>query len=232
MTSRRGNPGPTWRRRLWRPLLLVVVLTVAAACGVPTDKNPSSIDITPTPTSSRNVGSSAETSVFFVRSGHLQAVKRRIASADPVTQAVQALLNGVTDSEASAGLRSAITKGVTLHGVRRQGDQYVTVDLGAGLATVGGSEQALAVAQVVYTVTEVDGDLPVKILLDGAAVQVPRADGTLTGRPLTREDYRSVAPVTGARTSTPRATARTAGGRASPPPPGGSPAAPSTAAAG
>jgi spore germination protein GerM len=160
---------------------------------VPTDARPVQIDVSTSPTRSHPVGSSAVTSVFFVHKGRLVPVERRIDSAHPVTQAVEALLNGVTDQEAADGLRSALGNGVTLHGVSRHGDDHVSVDLGDAFATVGGSEQALAVGQVVFTVTQVDGGLPVQISLDGAPVQVPRPDGTLTGRPLTRTDYRSLA---------------------------------------
>jgi spore germination protein GerM len=132
--------------------------------------------------------------VFFVRKERLVPVKRRIDSAHPVAQAVEALLNGVTDQEAANGLRSAIGSGVSLHTIPRADDGHVTVDLGDALTAVGGSEQALAVAQIVYTVTQVDDGRPVQILLDGARVQVARPDGTLTGRPLTRADYEALGP--------------------------------------
>lgn len=173
--------------------ILITAFVLLAGCGVPTDTSPVQIEISASPTRSHPVGSSAVTFVFFIRKGQLVPEQRRIDSAHPVTQAVEALLNGVTDQEAADGLRSAIGNGVTLHGVTRKSDNHVAVDLGDALAAVGGSEQALAVAQIVFTVTQVDGELPVQILIDGTAVQVPSPDGTLIGRPLTRTDYRAVA---------------------------------------
>ena len=63
------------------------------------------------------------------------------------------------------------------------------VDLTAALVEVGGQEQILAVAQIVLTATSVPGIAQVRLLLEGQAVEMPRADGTLTADTLRAADF-------------------------------------------
>ena len=62
----------------------------------------------------------------------------------------------------------------------------------AAFVEVGGQEQILAVAQVVLTATAVPGVERVRFLLEGEAVEVPRADGTLTSDSLQAADYQGL----------------------------------------
>jgi spore germination protein GerM len=68
----------------------------------------------------------------------------------------------------------------------------VTVDLTAALVEVGGQEQILAVAQIVLTATAVPDVARVRLLLEGQAVEIPRADGTLTSDTLRSTDYEAL----------------------------------------
>jgi spore germination protein GerM len=98
------------------------------------------------------------------------------------------LLQGPTQEEFATGLRSAISPQTTLHAARVNGDTAV-VDLSGAFVEVGGQEQILAVAQIVLTAASVPGVTQVRFLLDGEAVGVPRADGTLTSETLRTADY-------------------------------------------
>jgi spore germination protein GerM len=63
------------------------------------------------------------------------------------------------------------------------------VDLPPELATLSGDDQRLAVAQLVCTLTGQPGVGPVVFTLDGASIEVPRGDGSLTSGPVSRDDY-------------------------------------------
>jgi spore germination protein GerM len=58
---------------------------------------------------------------------------------------------------------------------------------------LGGGNQQLAVAQIVWTVTEFPGVQQVRFSIDGQPLEVPTDEG-LTDQPVDRDDYRSVAP--------------------------------------
>ena len=91
----------------------------------------------------------------------------------------------------AAGSRTAISPQTTLRSARLDGDTAV-VDLSGALVEVGGQEQILAVAQIVLTATAVPGVGQVRFLLEGQAVEIPRADGTLTAETLRATDYQSL----------------------------------------
>jgi spore germination protein GerM len=63
------------------------------------------------------------------------------------------------------------------------------VDLLPAITTLGGDEQLLAVAQLVCTLTARPGVGPVSFTLEGAPIDVPTGDGSLTSGPVSRDDY-------------------------------------------
>jgi spore germination protein GerM len=129
------------------------------------------------------------TDIYLVRAERVVATHRPVP--DPITlqRTVQALLSGTTPAEAGRGLRSALPGALRLHRVEQTGTTAI-VDLTSGLSTVSSQEQALALAQLVYTVTTRPGVRALRVLVDGQRVEVARADGTLTNGDLTRGDYR------------------------------------------
>ncbi len=64
------------------------------------------------------------------------------------------------------------------------------VDLLSAISALAGDEQLLAVAELVCTLTGRPGVGRVSFTLNGAPVDVPRGDGSLTARPVSRDDYR------------------------------------------
>jgi spore germination protein GerM len=69
-----------------------------------------------------------------------------------------------------------------------------TVDLSSPLGTVGGSDQVLAVAQIVYTLTASRYIDSVRFAINGKAIEVPDSSGSLAKTPRGRADYRRLAP--------------------------------------
>ncbi len=104
--------------------------------------------------------------------------------------ALDALLAGPTADEAASvpGLSTEIPEGTELFGVTMDGS-VATVDLSAEFAAADDPETAMAVAQVVFTVTRFEGVTEVMIEQEGEAVAVPTSQGELVDRPVTRDDY-------------------------------------------
>jgi spore germination protein GerM len=86
-----------------------------------------------------------------------------------------------------------VTNQTRLLSVRVQSG-VATIDLSGDFAGIGGQEQILALAQLVYTATAAQGVLGVRLSLDSKAVEVPRGDGTLSQEPLGPADYAGLAP--------------------------------------
>ena len=180
-------------------VLLALVAATLTACGIPQDKQPTITPggvvmpavapsaAPPTDDPADPSPSEANLAVFLVRADHLEKVVRS-ARGDDLTGTLGVLLAGPTETELGAGLRTAISPQTELRSARREGDTAV-VDLSAAFVEVGGQEQILAVAQIVLTATTVPGVTRVRFLLEGQAVEIPRADGTLSSESLGAADY-------------------------------------------
>ena len=172
--------------------MLALISMIVTACGIPHDREPELMPggVVAPVLAPREPGPSAlltEVPVFLVQTEHLVKVERRAAPGD-LTGVLGRLLAGPKEEEFAAGIRTAIGPQTELLSARVDGDTAI-VDLSAAFVEVGGEEQILAVAQIVLTATSVSGIGQVKLLLEGQAVDVPRADGTLTAEALRRRDY-------------------------------------------
>ncbi|RFU20407.1 GerMN domain-containing protein [Geodermatophilus marinus] len=189
-----------------RVLIAVVLLVLAlAGCGVPVQPRPEPVEV-PTPTrTSAGVPTAGGASVqlWFVRGTRLEPVFRRSAPAD-LHAALDLLVAGPTPGEASAGLRTALVP-QTLRQAEQDGllEGVLTLSASRAFTGVGGGDQLLAVAQVVWTVTGFPGVDAVRVVVGGVPLEMP-TDAGLTVEPVDRGDYRSVRPpVTATPTGTP-----------------------------
>jgi hypothetical protein len=181
-----------------RPLALpavgiasIMVIGVAG-CGVTAQSHPRQLASTPASTVAPPDGRITRLSdVYLVRGNALAVVHRGVPVPVSLQQTMQALLSGATTAEAGQGLRSAIPGGVRVTHLSLN-ESTATVDLTEGLSAIDSQEQTLALAQLVYTVTSTPLVRHLRVLVDGDAVEVPRADGTLTSGELDRADYRSL----------------------------------------
>jgi hypothetical protein len=187
-------------------LASMVLASVLAGCGVPTDDEPQAIDANdvpfqllapaaaPTTTTVLAAGSAGvERVVVYLADtdGHLTAARREVERPVTPAKAVRALLQGPTPDEASK-LHTAITSETKLLDVDGPTDGLVTVDLSAHLLDITGRQQILALGQVVYTLTSLPDVTRVLFRFDGEAVEVPNGDGTLTAEPLGKLSYRTL----------------------------------------
>jgi hypothetical protein len=182
----------SWRWRTWSVVALIVA--TATACGIPQDGAPRVVPggvVHPALAAGEGeprLGDSVR--IFLVRAEQVVEV-RRAALRGSLVERLNLLLEGPTQAEFGAGTRTAISPQTALRSARTEGDTAI-VDLSGALVEVGGQEQILAVAQIVLTATAVPGVGQVRFLLEGQAVEIPRADGTLTAETLRATDYQSL----------------------------------------
>jgi spore germination protein GerM len=190
-------------RRLLAGLAGLVV--VLAACGVPGDGAPHELDaknvpyklLAPTAENTTTTQPSAFTATSRVKiyladaDGKLEAVSRQVTAPSTAARSVESLLKGPSKEEADE-LHSAITTDTRLLGVDGPTDGLVTLDLSHDLLDITGRQQILALAQVVYTATELPSVDRVLFQIDGENVEVPNGNGKLTASPLGRLSYRDL----------------------------------------
>ncbi len=189
-------------------LLAALALLVAAAlggCDLGPQSAPQALDarhvpyglLSPshraTPTSLPGVDSVRVTVYLQGRSERLVAVQRSVAYPATVGAALDELAAGPTLVESDRGLVSpASSVGPLGAGLVRRG--VVPVFLPTSFASLGGQDQVMAAAQIVYTVTAFAGVRGARLYVGGQTAQVPKANGSLTTGPLTRADYSSLGP--------------------------------------
>lgn len=191
-----------WRRRRtgWVLLIALIALT-SVGCGVRSesgaqripsedvpfgllDKNTTATAPVTTAITSRTI------EIYLVRANRLVPVERDSVRPS-VIGAFETLYKGPTPSEAANGVRTAIPPELAVPALRSSGPTVI-LDLEGPVADAAPSEQTLALAQMVYTATAFSGIEAVQFLLNGEAVEIPRADGTLTRGPVTRADYQGL----------------------------------------
>jgi hypothetical protein len=186
----------------------VAVMVAATACGIPTASAPTPIAkgnlpvhlLNPPPST---VGSTPPPTVgvpqpiyLVAPNQHLIAVSRDVAAPPTMSEILGALLEGPTTLEAAAGLQSLLT------GTKTQ----VSATVAGGIATVNfttnpipvqvvGPNQTLAIAQVVFTVTEQPGVTGVVFQIAGTPIGVPTASGAQDLGPVDRTSYAPQAPA-------------------------------------
>jgi hypothetical protein len=197
------RPRSVWRSAVRSVAVALAVGSTAAGCGLPQGTTPLEPDpsgvpyrlLSPTeagPTTAQLGPRTTTPDVYLLAAdGRLMAVDvpLRRQGLVPVLQGVLARLTaGPSERERAHGLSSALGPDVrlTLVGVSN-GTATVGLDLGA--QEPGAARLPLAVGQVVLTATSVDGVERVQLVRDGAPLQVPLPDGSLTSAPLTPSDY-------------------------------------------
>jgi hypothetical protein len=111
------------------------------------------------------------------------------------TMAMESLLEGPSDTEAAAGISSAIPADTTLLGVTVE-DGIATVDLSAEYESGGGSlSMMMRLAQVVYTLTQFPTVQKVSFELDGQPAEVFSGEGIILEEPVDRDDYEDLLPI-------------------------------------
>lgn len=181
----------------------LALLVLLAACGVQSADEPSTagpdevpFDLLSPGTSSTTTTlpelASSDVTVWMVVGDRLVTLQRTVARPVSLQRLLDVLAEGPTDDEAALGIRSALTA-ARMGASSRVTAGVATIDLTTEFAEAAPREQLLALAQLVHTATELPGIAVVWFEIDGTPIEVPKADGSLTDRPVARADYASLA---------------------------------------
>ena len=188
-----------------RPWLLAgVVLVLVGACGVPTDDDPRALPAERVPfglleRSAEGVepgvpGAGTRRTVYLVNAeNRLVEVSKEVPFPGEAQDTMRTLLEGPDTEDLEEGLISLIPPGTLLLDVEGPVDGVVTIDLTGNLPTEGEGLR-LALAQIVYTVTAIQGVDRVLFELNGQPREVPDDTGETTAEPLGRGDFDQFRP--------------------------------------
>lgn len=202
-------------RRLRLVTGLLAAVLVMAGCGVPAEVAPSPIDPSSVPFGLSDAAPSSETAspspttavnaptVYLVnatrpttylvprsRSGELPA-----DTVGALQLVLLDLAQGPNSDDRALGLTSAVPPGAVLT-VAQLSNGTATIDLSGDFANPPVAEQPQFAGQIVLSATSVPGVDQVLLTSNGQQLQLPVADGSITGLPLTATDYSSLlAPV-------------------------------------
>ena len=167
-----------------------------AGCGVGTQSKAQDIDrsavpfalLAPASTSTSTVASRTSVTVFFEGPNGLVPVERQVTGRATLSAALDKLASGPSAADSAAALQSPAST-VTPLALKRVEAGVAWIWVPATFAQLGGQDQIIAAAQIVYTATAAPGITGVMLLVNGQRSDVPVADGTLKQGPLTRADY-------------------------------------------
>jgi hypothetical protein len=141
--------------------------------------------------------------VFLVQDGRVVPVRRKGTSTRPLPELVaRAVLAGPTQREKTNGIDSSLDEEIELFGVTEE-DGVATLDLSPNFQTADQRVYLLRIAQLVYTLTELDGIDSVRFLLDGRQADSRGApfiidqNGRPQSAPVARAKYERFGPPGG-----------------------------------
>ncbi len=198
-------------RRRARWISTAAVLCVAlgfGACGLPTATSPTPIAksavpyhlLNPPPTTTTAPGTPpavgvAEQIYLVSPDGHLVAADREVAVPASSSQVLGALLAGPTATETASGIQSFLSGNGVRASVTEAGG-IAMVHFSTSPIQVVGPDQTLAIAQVVYTVTQQPGITGVTFAIGGKPIEVPTATAAAQVEgPVGRADYLPQGPL-------------------------------------
>jgi spore germination protein GerM len=183
--------------RVARTIALFAAALLVAGCGLGEDQQPR--DIAPDQreeldqTASLGARSPSGVRVYLIAAqtkddGSVLRAVRRAVSPEP-NQLLGALFGGPTADDVDDLLRTAIPPGTSVLATRVADQETLVVDVSPEILSATGNDLIDALAQIVFTASELDQIDNVRVLVDGDTQEWPRSDGSLTTEPLTVFDY-------------------------------------------
>lgn len=175
-----------------RGLLVVALAITVGACGIQTDSAPRDL-----PEGERELaiaGSSAGTDasgadrIYLVAPGEERLLRSVPRDAERREDLIEILLLGPNDNEIEAQYSTFIPPTTELLSARSNG-QILILDLTNEIAELTGQSLSQAIAQLVYTATEIAGIEAVQLKINGEEVAWPKPNGDTTSDPLRIYDY-------------------------------------------
>lgn len=175
--------------------LTIGLLFVAASCGVQSDATPRDVpaDERILPNAGGTTGSAASGAerVYLVGPGEERLLRSVSRNAESPEELISTLFLGPNDDELAAQYSSNIPPGTELRSARTQG-QFLILDLSEEITELTPQSLAQAIAQIVYTATELEGIEAVQLTVSDEDLSWPTPNGETTTDPLRVYDYPNV----------------------------------------
>lgn len=150
-------------------------LALSAGCGVQPDSAPRDVPVDERPISIVDeAGSTASGAdrVYLIAPGEDRLLRSVPRDATTPSDLVEILLRGPNEDELQEQYSTFIPPTTELIGTSTQG-QILTVDLTSDILELTGQNLTQAIAQIVYTATELDGIEAVRVEVEGERLAVP-----------------------------------------------------------
>jgi len=171
------------RRVDWFAPITVVAMALVTGCGIRPDAAPRDIPIEdrslPASPISAAGASGGDARIYLLTPTEPRQVRSVTRSTGTRDDLLAALVAGPTDGELSLPLSSALPAELEVLSTRSVGS-VLYVDLSSAIAELSGSGLTLAVAQIVFTATDIAGVDAVQLTVDGQRFPWPRPDGATT----------------------------------------------------
>jgi hypothetical protein len=163
--------------------ITVVAMALVTGCGIRPDAAPRDIPIEdrslPASPISAAGASGGDARIYLLTPTEPRQVRSVTRSTGTRDDLLAALVAGPTDGELSLPLSSALPAELEVLSTRSVGS-VLYVDLSSAIAELSGSGLTLAVAQIVFTATDIAGVDAVQLTVDGQRFPWPRPDGATT----------------------------------------------------
>ncbi len=169
----------------------LVGVLLLSACGVQADSAPRDVpEDNRVRLSGVSLGGDASGAerIYLIGPGDdrlLRSVRRNPTTPENL---IEILLLGPNADERDAQFSTAIPTGLRVERIESQGSRLV-IDVSEELTTLSGPALVQAIAQIVYTASEIENVLSVQITFEGQPVSWPTADLDVTDQPLRVYDY-------------------------------------------
>jgi len=181
------------RRRVRGALAVTASLIALTSCGIRADSKPHDVpEENRADLSVPSIGTDASGAerIYLVEPGGDQLLRSVPRKASSAQQLIQTLLLGPSDTELAEEYSSAIPSTLRLLSAQEQ-SPFLYVDVTDELTDLSGPGLLQALAQIVYTGSELDGVDRVQITVNGDVIAWPKADLESTTDPLSIYDYPS-----------------------------------------
>lgn len=178
----------TKRQSRIRNGVTAVVLMICAGCGIRPDAQPTELERISLNAESAGVDAAGVDRVYFVgpgESGLLRSVARDAASPKNL---IEILFSGPIDAELQQNYYTSIPADTELISARPIGT-VLRIDVTEAMINVTGPTLTRALAQIVYTATDLDTVEAVQIRVNGEQVAWPTANGESTTGELRIDDF-------------------------------------------
>lgn len=170
----------------------VIVMTVFTGCGIQTDRKPRDVPEADqrlaTALAAGGADASGASRVYLIGPGEQQLLRSVPRQADTRQRLMEVLLQGPNDEELNEQYSSVIPPVTRVLSTESVGN-VLFLDVSSEITALSVQGLTQALAQIVFTASELDGVKAVQITVDGEPLPLPKGDGGSTTEPLRTYDY-------------------------------------------